>query len=465
MPPTRTFYLSAILGFAVFGVACDRGAGRGSRTPETPPPATHGTKPSEAALADFAAVARRYAAAKARGKLSADDCKELPQAFLGVYSEHGTALAIAKFNAGATAQECGDIDRAVEIYEALAREAPRYAPTHNNLGVILWNRKRESEALAAFARAVEADVTITAPRNNLAAALREKYASKPAPEDFARAEVEAQRVLALDSNNRLAFENLARIYYDRGRLQDRSYLLLADLVITQGLAKSAQGSLAPSAELHNLRGLLMMEREDPIAALHAFKRAVEIDANHAGAHLNIALVAIRFRDYKTAEQSLEKALLDRKQQDNVDAYLGLGVAQRGLRKYDAAQKSFEKALSIGSDPRGLYNLGVLYQDHIGPATDHDTKAGFDKRPYERARGYFQKFVAKSNGQRSLEEHAVEATRRVDSIDAFLRNIEEMAELERERERMEAIERKQQEEEKQRLLEIERKLRGEAGAQP
>jgi tetratricopeptide (TPR) repeat protein len=444
--------------------ACDHGSSRG-RTPEPVPPATYGVTPSEAALASFTAVARRYAAAKARGPLSANDCRQLPQAFVDVYREHGTALAIAKFDAAATLQECGDIDRAVELYEELAREVPRFALTHNNLGVIYFSRKQESLALAAFTRAVEADTTITAPRNNLAAALREKYASKPVPDDFARAELEAQSVLALDSNNRLAFENLARIYYDRGRLQDRSYLMLAQLVITQGLAKVDKGSLAPSAELHNLQGLVMMQREDPVAALHAFKRAVELDAEHAGAHLNIALVAIRFRDYRTAEQSLELALVDRRQRRNVDAYLGLGVAQRGLRKYDAAHKSFEKALEVGADPRGLYNLGVLYQDHVGPANDRETKKGFDKRPYERARGYFAKFVAKAGGQRSLERHAAEATRRIDSIDTFLRNVDEMAELERERERMAELERKQQEEEKQRLLEVERKLRGDANPQP
>src|SRR5688572_30496338 len=140
MPPTRTLYMSAILGLALLVGACDRGARRGSRTPDVQR-TTFGTTPSDGALASFNAVAQRYAAAKARGELSANDCKQLPQAFLDVYREHGKALAVAKFDAAATTQECGETDRAVELYEELAREVPRYALAHNNLGVIYWSRK------------------------------------------------------------------------------------------------------------------------------------------------------------------------------------------------------------------------------------------------------------------------------------------------------------------------------------
>ena len=109
------------------------------------------------------------------------------------------------------------------------------------------------------------------------------------------------------------YENLARLYYDRGRLEDKSYLLLADLVITQALAKAKDGTLAQSADIYNIKGLLFMEQDNQVDALRAFKKAVEIQPRHADAHMNIALVAIRFRDYATAEKSVEIALADRRQ--------------------------------------------------------------------------------------------------------------------------------------------------------
>jgi tetratricopeptide (TPR) repeat protein len=457
MPPMRTLVVVVTLM-----AAC--GPRTRTRVPEAEPIATTDDGPSPKALASLAAVVKRYQDAKAKGPLGKHACKQLGDDFLALYEEHGRSLAIAKFDAAAVAQQCGDLDLATKIYEDLVHAVPSQALAHNNLGVIYWERGQEGKALEAFTRAVQADPQSTAPRNNLAAALREKYKGKPEPADFARAELEAQRVLALDSGNRLAYENLARLYYDRGRLQDRSYLLLAQLVIAQALAKVKDGTLPASAELHNLQGLLMMERKDPVGALRAFKRAVEIDALLTDAHLNIALVAIRFRDYQTAEDSLEQALTDRAQQHNVDAYLGLGVAQRGLRKYEAAQKSFEKAVALDKDdPRALYNLGVLYQDHLGPANDRKNPETFDKAPYERAKGYFEKFVARAAKQKSLADSSADATRRIKGIDELFTNIRDMKELERKQKELVELERKQQEEEKQRLLEAERKLQ--AGQQP
>jgi tetratricopeptide (TPR) repeat protein len=453
MPSTRALLLGALS--TLIAVGCGPDPRRRTRAVE--PERVADEAVSKQALASFAAVVKRYEDAKAKGPLGKRACKELQHDFLALYEEHGRGLAVAKFDAGAIAQQCGDVDEAQKLYEELVRAMPSHALAHNNLGVIWWERGQEAKALESFTRAVQADSTSTAPRNNLAAALREKYAHKPEPAQFTRAEDEAQRVLALDSGNRLAYENLARLYYDRGRLQDRSYLLLAQLVIAQALAKVKDGTLDASAELHNLQGLLMMERADPVGALRAFKKSVELDELHTDAHLNIALVAIRFRDYETAEHSLERALTDREQQRNVDAYLGLGVAQRGLRKYGAAQKSFEKAVELDDDdPRGLYNLGILYHDHLGPANDRKSDE-FDAAPYMRAKGYFEKFVARAGKQQSLAGSTAEAKRRIAGIVELLENAKQMDELLRQQKAMEALARKQQEEEKQRLLEAERQL--------
>ena len=171
-------------------------------------------------------------------------------------------------------------------------------------------------------------------------------------------------MLAVDSGNQLAYENLARLYYDRGRLKDKSYLLLAGLVIDQANRVLKKDNVE-SADLYNLRGLLLMQNDDQVNALRAFQKAAELDPQHADVHMNIALIAIRFRDYKTAEESLTVALKDQRQKKNIEAYLGLGVAQRGLRKYSEAEKSFKKAMDMSkSDPRPLYNLGILYHEHI-----------------------------------------------------------------------------------------------------
>ncbi len=446
----------AVVALAV--TACKRSAGERDSPALTRPESA--TEPTAAATASFAEVARKYAAAKARGPLSKEDCAKLSAAFLRVFDSHRSSMAIAKFDAGAVREECGDKAGAEAIYRQLVREAPSFALAHNNLGVLHWNRGEEREAVEAFKRAVQAEPTATAPRNNLAAALRERYAASPEQQEFVAAEDELQSVLALDAGNGLAFENLARLYYDRGRLDDKSYLLLADLVVTQALAKAKDGGLAESAEIHNLRGLLFMQRDNQIDALKAFKRAVEIDSKHAGAHMNIALVAIRFRDYATAEKSLQIALADQRRRKNAEAYLGLGVAQRGLRQYEAAEKSFKKALQISKTAaRARYNLGILYHDHIAPQTRQDTnEKKFDKRPYETAKHWFGEFVTKSSGNTALASHAADAQHRMRNIDKLVTDIAKMDASARESARIAEEERAAAEREKERLRKLEDTLR-------
>lgn len=95
-----------------------------------------------------------------------------------------------------------------------------------------------------------------------------------------RAESALRNALAVDSDNAVSHENLARLYYDRGRLHERSYLLLSKLVVTQATRVLEQRG-TPSAELHNLHGLLLMEDGDQVSALRAFRKATEVDPEHA----------------------------------------------------------------------------------------------------------------------------------------------------------------------------------------
>ncbi len=359
---TKQIITVLALGLSLSAVACKKKGkdGEGNApggvqaNPSDPEAATAAAKSS------FADVAQRYASAKARGPLAKGMCDELSKAFERVYKDHGAQIAVAKFNAGAVWEECGDIEKAEDIYEQLTREVPKYDLSYNNLGVIYWNRKQEGKALDYFKKAVAANPATKAPRNNLAAALRDKYADNPQQSDFEAAENEIQRVLAVDSDNPVAYENLARLYYDRGRLKDKSYLLLADLVVTQA-RRVLEAEKRQSADIYNIKGLLLMQATPPnmVDALKAFKKAVEVDKNHADANMNIAMIAIWFRDYKTAEESINIAIKDRRQKRNVEAYLGLGVSLRGQRKYGDAEKAFKKALDVrGAAPRARCNLGV-----------------------------------------------------------------------------------------------------------
>ncbi len=458
MRTQRIFGLLALSLALTTGAACKNKDGETNKPGAGPGTALDPSKASAEAKKAFADVAQRYEKAKASGKLSSGQCESFSKDFQEVYKNYGSAMTIAWFNSGAVLEECGNTEGAEKIYEAIIKKEPKFDLAYNNLGVIYWNRKKEGKALDYFKRAVDANPKTKSPRNNLAAALRDKYSNDPQQDDFAKAERNLQTVLAVDSSNQLAYENLARLYYDRGRLKDKSYILLADLVVTQSL-RVFEESGVKSPDIYNIKGLIFMERDNQVDALKAFSKAAELKSDHADAHMNIAMISIRFRDYAQAEKSLNIALKDGRQKKNVETYLGLGVAQRGLRKYQDAEKSFKKAMDISAaDPRPLYNLGVLYQGHIGPNTEGD-----GLKENETAKGYFSKFVSKASGDKEYADIVVDAKQRMENIEQYKKDLEEMKKLEAEAKKLEEIQKKQEAEERQRLLDLEKKARDAAAS--
>jgi Flp pilus assembly protein TadD len=267
------------------------------------------------------------------------------------------------------------------------------------------------------------------------------------------AELHLQNALALESSDRSAFENLARLYYDRGRLRDASYLLLAELVVTQG-QRVLEAEGRRSADLHNLHGLLLIERNNQVDALRAFKQAVEIEPDHADAHMNIAMIALRFRDYAQAERSIRVAIKDPRQQANVEAWLGLGVAHRGLRRYEEARAAFEQAAKLGSaDPRALYNLGILHQEHIAPAQLAEDSG---KRANQIARRYFSKVVERADRSEGVRATVADARKRMQSIDEYLEAIRVADELEKRAAEADRARAEEARRERERLLELEKR---------
>lgn len=430
-----------------------------STTPPSPPLPPEPPDPQQS-QAELQGAVAKLRAAEADGTLSPAECDEVVAAFMALHDPRDPSTAAGPFDAGVIRERCGQPEQAVALYRTAIATNPGHAGAHNNLGILHWRAGEHEAAFASFERAVKADPALPMARNNLSEALRERYLRKGEGEDFARAELALRNALAVDSDSAIAHENLARLYYDRGRSHDRSYLLLAGLVITRGL-RVLQEQGHDSAELHNLRGLLLMEEGDPVLALRSFEKAAAVDPHHAQARLNIAMIALRFRDFDTARTSLEAAREDPRYRDDVEVLLASAVANRGLRRYDDAKTVLLQARERASDdPRPLYNLGILMQEHIGPErsqkVDAEGKATFDDGPMLEARGYFERF-AKAAGDRYPEE-AADARARISSIDQFLQDVKDLEALEAEQERLEALARKQQQEERERLLELERRAK-------
>ncbi|MFO7566698.1 MAG: tetratricopeptide repeat protein [Enhygromyxa sp.] len=408
--------------------------------------------PDEQAKAQFAEVYAKYADAKKDGSLSAAECESVAKAFDDLYQSNKKSMLVARYNVGALWEECGDMEKAAKIYKELGDK--NFHLALNQLGVIAWNKGDQKAALDLFTKSVDADKKQAfAARNNLAAAHRDRYADKVNQEDFNTAEKQIQNVLAVDTSNKAAYENLARLYYDRGRLKDPSYLVLANLVVTQALrVLEKEGS--QSADIWNLKGLLFMQDDNQVDALKAFKRAVEIEPNHADANRNIGFIAIRFRDYTTAEKSFDTALKTSAVKRDIEVYIAMGVAKRGLKKFTDAEEWYRKAVEIDKkDPRPWYNLAVLNQDHLIGQDNVDQPQ--IEEFYKIAKEHCQKFNKMAEGNKAYTDAVKDCLDRIAIIDDTFETFRVMKELEKKAAELAELERKQEEERRKQLLELEK----------
>ncbi|TPV92865.1 MAG: tetratricopeptide repeat protein [Myxococcales bacterium FL481] len=411
--------------------------------------------PSDAAKKAFAkAVASYKSAGGGDTGVSKGDCASVAGKFTKVYEKFGDQMVIARFNAAATWEECGDTSKARDIYKELVKA--KYWPAYNNLGVLYWNEGNTSKALEYFEKATQADrAHATDARNNLAVAHRDKYADKPTSSDFNQAQKQLRSVLVVETWNKKAYENLARLYYDRGRLEERSYLVLSDLVVQQALRVLREHN-EESAELWNLRGLLYLARENnQVEAYRAFQKAVEIDPQHVDGNLNIAFISIRFRDYEQAEKSLAIALKDKAQKRNAEAHLAMGVAKRGVKKYKEAEKYYNKAIKLAADdPRGHFNLGILHQEHMVAADDVGPKE--IEALYNTAKKHYNKSISVAGSDKDYADGVTDAKERVVVIDDAIETFRVMEELEKQAKALEKQAAEEAAKERKRLLELEEK---------
>jgi Tfp pilus assembly protein PilF len=95
-------------------------------------------------------------------------------------------------------------------------------------------------------------------------------------------------------------------------------------------------ALDGSAEAHWRMGLLRERRGEETLAEQEFRRAVERDARHAGAHLELARGALAHRHYGPAREHLE--IVVREEPANLAALEALSLTHRNLGNLDAAEK-------------------------------------------------------------------------------------------------------------------------------
>ena len=333
---------------------------------------------------------------KAKGGWSRDSCVSAARRFEEVAGAYNKMVE-ARYNAGLAYQNCRMFKDAESQYEAALAIQSSHAPSLSNLGQIYYQGGNEQRARQYWERAVQADVKITAARNNLAwlmiRQVRDHKASLRDSEEKILSQLRS--VLAVENDNVEAYVLLSLLYME-GSDKNKSRLTLAKLLLDK--AREYGEKYAP---LYNARGLLELESDNVAQALDEFQKAVAIDGDFVEARMNVGNIVLGFRKYQEASQQFN-AVLGR-QPKNYDAIVGLGIAQRGLKQLDQAEKSYRKAADLDQTRAEAYfNLGVLYKDFRANQTQ-DLRAA--QNYYRTAIKYFQQSSGKTSADPDIERDA------------------------------------------------------------
>ncbi|HEY0190004.1 MAG TPA: tetratricopeptide repeat protein [Kofleriaceae bacterium] len=177
---------------------------------------------------------------------------------------------------------------------------------------------------------------------------------------------EARLALQIDAANIDAAAMIAFAYYHK-HLLDTAELVLDDL-FKRETAKQ-------NANVYYVYGLVYDHTNRPDQAVVAFKKAVELDPNHASALVNLGVHQLQNTQYADALQTFDRLVTQFNRADVV-TLTSLGSAYRGhaadyptgspdhddnVRRAEAAYK---RALKVGSSyGPAYYNLGLLYLDN------------------------------------------------------------------------------------------------------
>lgn len=364
---------------------------------------------------DFEAAVAYYTDVDAKG-WDSGSCKNSAEKFAAVAREH--KFVEAQYMVGRSYHNCNMLTEAEDAYQAALQIKSDHAPSISNLGELYYQSGKRDGAKKYWESAVKADPKIVAARANLAMLILEDLRVTKDDATWKKLEAEARdhlsSVLAVNNDHLKAYVLYGLVYME-GREKNKNRLDLAKLLLDEGTKRLKEGQ--KFAPLEHAYGLYYLYKSNLTKAMEHFQAAVDIDDKFAEAHENVALINLGYRKYDNAKEHFQK-VLDLTENKNYDAYIGIGIAQRGLNDLDSAEASYNAALKIDSK-RGeaSFNLGVLYKD-FRASNAADNKGALEA--FKKAREFFKDAAAKT----LLPDDAQEAKDNITDCDKSIKVYED-----------------------------------------
>lgn len=148
----------------------------------------------------------------------------------------------------------------------------------------------------------------------------------------------------------------ARAAYERGLAHMRDKQPAQALSAIQE-AIALDGTVAV---YRNALGLLYLQLRRPDLALEEFRKATDLDANYAEAHLNTGIALAETAHWEEAVAAYRRAIPIPTLAVPHIAYQNLGLALYHLKRYREAEEALKFALSLEPQMEGAYyNLGLV----------------------------------------------------------------------------------------------------------
>ena len=175
-----------------------------------------------------------------------------------------------RYKDSAALRQKGDLDEAVQELKTASALEPRQSRTYFALGEILSDRGDLTPAVGNLQRAVDLDPSNAAYHYSLGLALRLKG-------NLDAADLQFRTALALNPGHALAHRSLGLVLREKGDLDTAATELR---VSVSQLPADAQG--------HHLLGTVLLKKNDLVAAIEEFRRAINLDPKLTEARASLA---------------------------------------------------------------------------------------------------------------------------------------------------------------------------------
>ncbi|RPI26248.1 MAG: tetratricopeptide repeat protein [Acidobacteria bacterium] len=246
-------------------------------------------------------------------------------AFSGLLFAQDQVDLTARFNRAVELQRKGALEEAAYAYQAVVKDAPRYAEAYANLGMVLSRLNRHREAIEASRKAIELAPALTPARLNLGIACHRAGQFEDAVSAF-------RDYLSREPGSLQATQLLGVSLFELGR----------DAEAIPYLEQSVNQNSQDPAVLYSLGLAYLRQRDDRVFQM--IKRLNAADSGKPTGHLLQGQYHLMEQDYERAISELTEArklnpLLPR-------LYYSLGLSQVKAGHNREAIEAFEKELEL-----------------------------------------------------------------------------------------------------------------------